>query len=177
MNGSTSIPCAAARSARAPSTPVSRKSRHDVVPVCPMNRRVRRISVTRSARSAAARFRCFRLSGGATASSSESPTAASLVIESPTCVCALTNAGITMSVDAVSVCSTAWMRPPSTTTRPRIGSSDSPARTVPSICSILQHLVERRYGFSLSLDHDARHTSDRGRLADDVVSGGGDVVE
>jgi len=55
-------------------------------------------------------------------SSSESPRPASFAIESPTWVWALTNAGQTMSDDAVPASSIAVISPSSTTTRPSVGS-------------------------------------------------------
>jgi hypothetical protein len=66
-----------------------------------MNCNDRRIDSTSSSLEASASRRCFRPSGGATSSSSESPRPASLAMESPTWVWALTKAGQITSVEAV----------------------------------------------------------------------------
>jgi len=133
-SASISRPSAAASSIRTPSTPPSRKSRQAAVPARCMNPSDRSIAFTRSSREAARSSRCFSPSGGATSSSSERPPPASLAIESPMWVWALTNAGRTMSSLSTDVSSMASMRPSSSmTTRPRRGRTRGRGESYPFV--------------------------------------------
>jgi hypothetical protein len=120
-----------------PSTPPSRNSTNAAVPVSSMNRIERRIASAFSSAEAARRRRCLRPFGGATSSSSERPPPASLAMESPMWVWALTNAGRTIESESVAHSSTATISPSSTTTRPETGSSSGPRSTVPSTAVLM----------------------------------------